>query len=219
MSILGWWLASGSVANFISSMVLEIVSVWYPEYHLQRWQQYLIYVALIWLAVACNLLASSWIPLFNKLIFSLSVVTLSATTITLFVVSRNHHSSAPFIFTDTNNRSGWSSDGFSFMLAVGNAVYAFLGSDCGAHMCEEIPNPAKDVPKVIKFPLLMGLVTAFPFATSLMYSIMDISAVFNTNLGLPLIEIYYQGTGSKAAASVFLALLAFCFFWLLGCQR
>jgi choline transport protein len=32
--------------------------------------------------------------------------------------------------------------------------------------------------------------------------------------GLPLIEIYYQGTGSRAAASVLMALFASCFF---GC--
>ena len=81
-------------------------------------------------------------------------------------------------------------------------------------MCEEIPNPGKNVPKVILFPLVIGFLTAFPFAAALMYSIVDIDAVFNTATGLPLLEIYYQGTGSKAAASALLALFAFCFF---GC--
>lgn len=214
MSIIGWWLASGSVANFVSSMILEIVTLWYPDYVLQHWHQYLIYVALIWLAVAFNVLTSGWLPLFNQLIFFLSVLTLGAMTITLFVVSRSHHATASFIFTDTTNQSGWSSDGFAFMLAVGNAVYAFLGSDCGAHLCEEIPNPAKNVPKVIMYPLLMGLLTAFPFTCALMYSITDLTAVLHTATGLPLIEIFYQGTGSATAASVFLALFAFCFF---GC--
>jgi choline transport protein len=214
MSILGWWLASGSVANFVSSMILEIVVLWYPNYVPEHWQQYLIYVGLIWLAVAINILTSSWLPLFNKLIFFLSLLTLGTTTLTLFIVSRHHHATASFIFTDTSTQSGWTSDGFAFMLAVGNAVYAFLGSDCGAHLCEEIPNPAKNVPKVIMYPLLMGLITAFPFTCSIMYSITDLNAVLNTNTGLPLIEIYFQGTGSAPAASIFLALFAFCFF---GC--
>lgn len=79
-------------------------------------------------------------------------------------------------------------------------------------MCEEIPNPAKNVPRVMIYPLLMGLLTAFPFGASLMYSISDIHAVLNTKTGLPLFEIYYQGTGSKAAASVLMAIFAFCFF-------
>ena len=211
MSILGWWLGSASVANFVSGMILEIVVVWYPTFAPQHWQQYLIYVALIWLSVAFNVLTSGWIPFYNKVIFLLSVVTLSATTIALFVVGRHRHASASFIFTDTTTRSGWD-DGFAFMLAVSNAVYSFLGSDCGAHLCEEIPNPAKNVPKVILYPLVMGLATAFPFAVSLMYAITDLDAVLGTVTGLPLIEIYHQGTGSYAAASVLLALFAFCFF-------
>lgn len=81
-------------------------------------------------------------------------------------------------------------------------------------MCEEIPNPGKNVPKVILFPLVIGFLTAFPFTTALMYSTINIEAVFTTATGLPLLEIYYQGTGSKVAASVLLAMFAFCFF---GC--
>ncbi|RFU35487.1 hypothetical protein B7463_g879, partial [Scytalidium lignicola] len=212
MSVLGWWLASGSVANFVSSMILDIAIAWYPNYNLQHWQQYLIYVALVWLAVAANILLSRYIPLFNKMIFVLSVLTLSATTIALFVVSRHNHASGSFIFTDTTNSSGWSSDGWAFMLTVGNAVYAFLGSDCAAHLCEEIPNPAKTVPKVMIYPLAMGLLTAFPFTCALMYSIIDVPSVLTTATGLPIFEIYYQGTGSKAAASVLMALFATCFF-------
>ncbi|KAH7245393.1 amino acid/polyamine transporter I [Fusarium tricinctum] len=209
--VIGWWLASSSVSNFVASMILDIVGAWHPDWDQKRWHQYVIYVALIWIATASNIFASRWIPLFNKMVFVLSVLTLGATTITLFVVTKDH-ASAEFIFTDTTNRTGWSSDGFAFMLAVGNAVYAFLGSDCGAHLCEEIPNPAKNVPKVMIYPLLMGLLTAFPFAASLMYATKDISAVLNTTTGLPLFEIYYQGTGSRPVASVLMALFAFCFF-------
>ena len=212
MSIIGWWLGAASVANFVASMVLEIVAVWYPDFQIHSWHQYLIYVCLTWISVAANVFGSAWIPAFNKLLFVLSVLTLSSTMLTLFIVSRNAHADASFIFTDTTTSSGWSSNGWAFMLAVGNAVYSFLGSDCSAHLCEEIENPAKMVPRVIIWPLLMGLLTAFPFAVSLMYSITDLDAVFHTNAGLPLIEIYYQGTGSRAAASVLLTFFAFCFF-------
>ena len=193
-------------------MILEIVSVWYPNYQIEHWHQFLVYVALTWLAVAINVFLSRWIPLFNKLVFVLAVLTLSATMFTLFVVSRGHHASAEWIFTDTTNRTGWSSDGWAYMLAVGNAVYSFLESDCGAHLCEEIANPSKNVPRVILYPLLVGMLTALPFAASLLYSITNLEAVFKSSSGLPLIEVYYQGTGSKAAASIQLALFAFCFF-------
>jgi choline transport protein len=214
IAILGWWLGAASVSNFVASMILDIAMLWHPTYEPQHWQQYMLYVALIWLAVAFNVFASRFVPLMNKLIFLLSAITLSATTLTLFVVARNDHSSAKFIFTDTTNQTGWSSNGLAFMLAIGNAVFSYLGSDCGAHMCEEIPNPGKNVPKVILFPLAMGLLIAFPFTAVLMYSITDVTAVLTTATGLPLLEIYYQGTGSKVGASFLTAMFAFCFF---GC--
>jgi choline transport protein len=195
-------------------MILDIAVLWHPNYEIQHWQQYLIYVVLIWIAVAFNIFSSGYLPLLNKVIFFLSALTLGATTLALFIAARNNHSSASYIFTDTTNRSGWSSDGWAFTLAVGNAVFSYLGSDCGAHMCEEIPNPGKNVPKVILFPLAMGLLTAFPFTIALMYSITDVSAVLNTATGLPLLEIYFQGTESKIGASVLTAFFAFCFF---GC--
>ena len=60
----------------------------------------------------------------------------------------------------------------------------------------------------------MGILTAWPFAISCVASITDVQAVINTATGLPLLEIYYQGTGSKAGATVLMALFAFCFY---GC--
>ena len=211
MSVIGWWLASGSVANFVASMILDITVAWYPEYDPKRWQQYLIYVALIWAAASINILMADWIPLHNKAMFVLAVLTLSATTIVLFAVTKDH-ASAHSIFTDTTNRTGWSSNGFTFMLAVGNSVFSYLGSDCGAHMCEEIPNPSKNVPKVMLYPLLAGFVTTFPFATALLYATPNIDKVLDTVTGLPLLDIYYNGTGSRVAASILMAFFAFLFF-------
>lgn len=79
-------------------------------------------------------------------------------------------------------------------------------------MCEEIPDPGRNVPRVVVLSLLMGFLTAYPFGAALMYSITDLSAVLGTPTGLPLIEICRQGTGSKLAASIFVAFIAFCFF-------
>jgi hypothetical protein len=48
-------------------MILSIVTLWYPDYQWQHWQLWLIYVALIWLAVSLNVFGSSLIPLYNQL--------------------------------------------------------------------------------------------------------------------------------------------------------
>ncbi|KAJ5217987.1 uncharacterized protein N7498_000086 [Penicillium cinerascens] len=214
LSILGWWLASGAACNFIASLILSIVILWYPDYEIQNWQQWLVYIGLVWFAVALNVFGSQLLPLYNRFNFIISCVTLTATTITLFVCSRHNNAPPKWTFGDATNSTGWQSDGLAFLLAISNAVYAFLGTDCGAHVCEEIRDPAKNTPKVIMYPVLIGVATAFPFACACMNAITDMDAVLNAPSGLPLIQIYYQSTGSKAASSVLLALFAFCFF---GC--
>lgn len=62
--------------------------------------------------------------------------------------------------------------------------------------------------------MLIDDVEAFPFAISLSFVITDYEAVLNTPTGLPLIEVYYQATGSKAGTSVLMVAFAICFF---GC--
>jgi choline transport protein len=68
ISILGWWLASGSVANFVVSMILAIVTLWYPDFQSQHYQLYLIYVCVLWLAIAVNIFGASLVPKFNQFI-------------------------------------------------------------------------------------------------------------------------------------------------------
>lgn len=66
LSILGWWLASGAACNFIASLILSIVVLWYPDYEIQNWQQWLVYIGLVWLAVALNVFGSQLLPLYNR---------------------------------------------------------------------------------------------------------------------------------------------------------
>lgn len=212
MSIIGWWLASGSVANFVASLILEVVLIWHPDYVPENWHRYLLYVLVNSLSAMLNIFGSSLLPLYNQLIFVLSVLTLTSTTFTLFIVARHNHASATFMFSDVSSVTGWPTAGFPFLLAVGNAVFGFLGTDCGAHLCEEIPNPSKNVPRVIMYPLIVGTLTTLPFLSALLYSINDLERVFSTSL--PLLEIYYQGTGSAVAATILLCLFTFCMF---GC--
>ena len=85
--------------------------------------------------------------------------------ITILTCAAPNFQSAKFVFSDTTNSTGWSNDGLAFLLCIVNALYGFLGRlnyliglsqthrtagvDCGAHLCEEIPNPTINVPKVI----------------------------------------------------------------------
>lgn len=66
-------------------------------------------------------------------------------------------------------------------------------------MAEELPNPKRDLPKVIFAQLGLGFLYAFCFAIALFYGVNDLSAVQSSNGSFPLAEAYHQATGSRAA--------------------
>lgn len=49
-------------------MILAVVSLWYPDYQYEHWQQWLIYVGVLWLAIAVNVFGAGLIPKFNQMI-------------------------------------------------------------------------------------------------------------------------------------------------------
>jgi choline transport protein len=51
--------------------------------------------------------------------------------------------------TDTGgNRTGWPS-GIAWILGIGNALYAYGGTDAVIHIAEEVTHPGKRLPQVM----------------------------------------------------------------------
>ncbi|OQU95641.1 hypothetical protein CLAIMM_01823 [Cladophialophora immunda] len=218
VSTAGWWLGNASVANFIAAMILAMVKISIPDYVIHPWHQWLLYAVILWLAVAINVFGSRFVPLFSKFILYFSLTSLTATIITILVCAAPNFQKASWVFGDITDASGWDTKGLLFLLCLLNNAHGFMGTDAGAHLSGEIPNPMVNVPKAIVMPVIIGLITiyyvAWPFALACLFVIVDVERVIAPPSGLPLIEIFYQATGSKAATIVLLAAFAFC---MLGC--
>lgn len=149
--------------------------------------------------------------------------------LTMLACSYPNYRSEKEVFLDDTNYSGWQNRGVSWTLCFVNSLYGFLGTDAGVHMSEEIPNPSVDAPKVIVsvfiptldiqaltqpqlYPVLIGLFTVFPFASTCMFVIKDMDAILNAPSGLPLIQLYHQATESKTAALALMIAFTICFF-------
>lgn len=192
-STFGWWLGLASVTNFIAAMILGCVALCWEDYVIENWHVYLVFVLITWIAVSLNIFCSRLLPLWNNFISKsaliatqsvflilsqvyFSLVLLLASIITLLACASPNYQSAQDVFTDMTNSTGWPNDGFAFVLCLLNALYGYLGVDCGAHLCEEIPNPTANVPKVIvgtknsvgdefadsmqMYPVIIGFITS-----------------------------------------------------------
>ena len=154
-----------------------MVKISIPDYIIQPWHQWLIYAAILWLAVAINIFGSRFVPMFssfirkNKCIPSseysaniaavyFSLTSLVVTIVTILACASPNYQNRSWVFGDTTNSTGWENKGLLFILCLLNNAYGFMGTDAGAHLSEEIPNPMVNVPKVIVMPVIIGLITS-----------------------------------------------------------
>lgn len=68
-------------------------------------------------------------------------------------------------------------------------------------MSEETRNAATTIPKVLLLTIGINGALSFGFLIAVLYSIGNVNKALNTPTGYPIIEIFYQATKSKAAAS------------------
>lgn len=80
-------------------------------------------------------------------------------------------------------------------------------------MSEEVRKSATTIPKILILTIVINGALAFAFLIALLFSIGNIDNALNTPTGYPIIEIFYQATGSTKAASAMesaIIIIAFC---------
>jgi choline transport protein len=74
-------------------------------------------------------------------------------------------------------------------------------------MTEEMTNASKEAPKAIVWSVYLGGITGFVFLVTAYFCMGDIDSVASSSTGVPLIQIFYNATGSVAGANVLTTLI------------
>lgn len=172
----------------------------------KEWHAYLIGVAFNLSTFIINLNRENVVKAFSIGMF-FNIVVCAGVIIIIPAVSESH-TEPSFIFASVENISGWESKGVAFLVGLINANYSFGLIDTAVHMCEEITEPEKNVPKALYLTVGIGFITAWPLAVLLMYCMTDFDAIVNTETGFPLLELFYLSLRkSKAGAIVMMSFL------------
>ncbi|KAF5989497.1 choline permease [Fusarium bulbicola] len=113
------------------------------------------------------------------------------------------------IILENRGISGWNT-GTGWLLSIAAALYCFAGNGAVTHIAEELPSPGRKLPQVLNMSIAMGIVIVVPWTVAMLYSINDLAAVQSSFL--PSFEVFYQSTGSKAAATGLQAYLTFLYY-------
>ncbi|RAH69324.1 putative GABA permease [Aspergillus aculeatinus CBS 121060] len=210
--VTGWFmliglLAMGATNNSIAAQfVLGMANLVFPSYEIQRWQTVLVAYLVALLAAAINI----WGPhLLNRLARFILIWNIGAFFITIIVLlaTNDHKQPASFVFVNFQNTTGWDK-AMAAIVGILQACFGMCCYDAPSHMTEEMKSASKQAPQAIIMSVVLGAVTGFAFLLVLCFCIGDITATANSATGVPVIQIFYDSTGSKAAACVLASMIA-----------
>ncbi|KAE8151693.1 amino acid/polyamine transporter I [Aspergillus avenaceus] len=212
--VTGWvnvagWVALVATNSLLSSQLIAgIVSAVYPDFQWQRWQEFLIYVAITLGAFVINAFGNSVLPIIYRGAFTWSIGGFVLVSITVLACASPDYSSAYFVFCDFVNTTGWP-DGIAWLLGLLQGGLGVTAFDAVCHMIEEIPQPSVKGPKIMLACVGIGMFTGSIFLVVLLFVAGDINEVISSNAG-PLLQIFLHATKNTAGAICLLMLPLVC---------
>ena len=118
--------------------------------------------------------------------------------------------SAHDVFTQFSNGGAWPSQRLSFFIGLIGNVSAMFGCDSAIHMAEEIKNAEVVVPVSMLTTTVLNGALGFAIVIAVLFATTGITAALASPTGVldyPFMQIFYDATGSKAGASVPIAIM------------
>lgn len=176
----GWWncvawiFGCASTSLFAANAVVAMYNIYHPEYALQRWHVFIAYLFIIWFDNLLICFGQKYIARFATSAGGLCILFyLVSILIVAIMPSRNGfgYASNSFVWTNFQNFTGWSSNGFVFLMGMLNGAYTVGTPDGVCHLCEETPNPKVNIPKGVYIQLTTAFAMAFTFYIAVVSSI------------------------------------------------
>ncbi|KAF2786422.1 amino acid transporter [Melanomma pulvis-pyrius CBS 109.77] len=209
ITVFAWICSCTSNPALISNVLVGLITFNNPEYVPARWHVTLI----MWAITIFPFLGNFW---FRKLLNPLEavgaichVVFFIVSIVTLVVLAQR--SSVDFVFnTLTHDASGWTSPAVAWGLGLLSVTYPLTGFDGVLHMSDEVKKARIRIPRSMITSVVLNAIMQFAYMLTVLFTLGDIDVVSADPL--PIIQVYYQATGSKAATNLFVIMIAIIIF-------
>ncbi|KAF2119309.1 choline transporter [Lophiotrema nucula] len=199
----GWVFGTASMSAILANQLVSMYGLFHGEFAWQRWNVFIAYIIITWLACAVVLFANRALPTVTTvgLFFILAGVFI---TIMVCAIMPSYtgkgHATSDFVWAEWSNQTGWTSNGFVFCAGMLNGAYAVGTPDCVSHLAEELPNPRVNIPKAILAQYVVGFITALLYVITIFYAVNDLDSLFSSPWPFPLAELYRQATNSRGGS-------------------
>ncbi|KAF2679390.1 amino acid transporter [Lentithecium fluviatile CBS 122367] len=209
ITVFAWICSCTSNPALISNILIGLATFNHPEYVPERWHVTLI----MWALTLFPFFANFW---FRKLLKPVEAVG-AICHVVFFIVSiitlavKAKHSTVEYVFhTLTHDVSGWQNPVVAWGLGLLTVTYPLTGFDGVLHMSDEVVRARTRVPRSMITSVVLNATMQFVYMLTVLFCIGDVEIVSADPL--PIIQVYYQATGSKPATNLFVSMLAIIIF-------
>ena len=159
LNFFGWIFDLASIVSIPANVVVQMYAVFHPDLMIQPYMVYIAFLLITWSCAALVIFGNRLLPLLNQ--FGLFLV-IGGGLITIIVVAAlpKTHATNAFVWSSWNNQAGWG-DGVTFLTGVLNGAFTIGTPDAITHMSEELPNPARDMPRAVAAQIILGTISSF----------------------------------------------------------
>ncbi|ETN39180.1 uncharacterized protein HMPREF1541_05403 [Cyphellophora europaea CBS 101466] len=204
MTLVGNWTVTLSINFGGAQLILSAISIFNDSYTPNQWQTVLCFWAVTIFCALVNIFGSRYLDLINKACIYWTGASIVIILITLLVTCKDRRS-AEFAFTHYDaSTSGWPS-GWSFFVGLLQPAYVLTGYGMVAAMCEEVQNPAHEVPKAMVLSVAAAGLTGIIYLLPILFVLPDIELLLS--VPQPIGLLFKTVTGSNAGGFCLLLLI------------
>ncbi|CAO3591641.1 unnamed protein product [Absidia cylindrospora] len=184
--------ANLGLAQFLSS----VISIHNPDYNVDIYWQYGIFLVISFVHGLINSVSVKYNGFFNQTSLYWHVFGTLLIIIVSLALTPNK-ASAEWVFTYFENDTGFSSNGYAFLLGLLQSQYTLSGFDSAAQMSEETVNAAKNAPKGILYAIGAAAITGLAFMLSINFCVQDFQRqiVSETAASPQMTQVFLDGVG------------------------
>ncbi|KAI1770042.1 amino acid transporter [Hypoxylon cercidicola] len=181
----------------------------------EPYQVFLIFLGITLLCNAVSSLGNRWLPILDTFAVFWTFAGVIAIIACVLAIAKEGRRDAAFVFTHFEVNSGWT-PGWSFFVGLLQAAYATSSTGMIISMCEEVREPATQVPKAMVLTICLNTLAGLLFMIPLVFVLPDIQGLIL--LAQPVPAIIQSAVGNSGGAfALLIPLLVLALICGIGC--
>ncbi|WVR04494.1 hypothetical protein IAU60_001498 [Kwoniella sp. DSM 27419] len=199
LGTVGNWTVTASITFGGAQLVLAAATLYHEDYVPTAWQTVLVYWAALLGSLLINIFFAKHLDKLNNVCLWWTGASVIVIIVTLLAMADTRNS-GEFAFSHFDaSASGWPS-GWAWFVGLLQAAYTLTGYGMVAALCEEVKEPAREVPRAMVLSVAAAAVTGLVYLLPINFVLPDIEPLLSVASLQPMPLLYKTVTRSAGAA-------------------